>query len=175
VTTGLDLQAGQELIVSGPVEAQDFIGCLAVAAYRAGAGLVTCLYEDPALIRTRFEHARPDSLDRAAGWLSDGVVRAYEAGSARLFVYGPYPDLLAGVPAEQVGRMHAANAAATEQEGLFTASLRTNWCAVPYVTRSWARTVYPHLPEDDAVARLWDDVFHAVRADLPDPAAAWAR
>jgi len=174
VTTGLDLQVGQELIVSGPIEAQAFIGHIAAAAYRAGAGLVTCLYEDPILIRTRFDHAGPDSLDRAAGWLSDGVVSAYEAGAARLFVYGPYPDLLTGVPAEQVGRMHAANAAATEQEGLFTAALRTNWCAVPYVTRSWARTVYPHLTEDDAVARLWDDVFHAVRVDLPDPATAWA-
>jgi aminopeptidase len=173
VTTGLDLQVGQELIVSGPIEAQAFIGHIAAAAYRAGAGLVTCLYEDPILIRTRFDHAGPDSLDRAAGWLSDGVVSAYEAGAARLFVYGPYPDLLTGVPAEQVGRMHAANAAATEQEGLFTAALRTNWCAVPYVTRSWARTVYPHLTEDDAVARLWDDVFHVVRVDLPDPAAAW--
>ena len=174
VTTGLDLQVGQELIVSGPIEARAFIAHIAAAAYRAGAGLVTCLYEDPILIRTRFDHAGPDSLDRAAGWLSDGVVSAYEAGAARLFVYGPYPDLLTGVPAEQVGRMHAANAAATEQEGLFTAALRTNWCAVPYVTRSWARTVYPHVTEDDAVARLWDDVFHVVRVDLPDPAAAWA-
>jgi aminopeptidase len=174
VTTGLDLQVGQELIVSGPIEAQAFIGHIAAAAYRAGAGLVTCLYEDPILIRTRFDHAGPDSLDRAAGWLSDGVVSAYEAGAARLFVYGPYPDLLTGVPAERVGRMHAANAAAAEQEGLFTAALRTNWCAVPYVTRSWARTVYPHMTEDDAVARLWDDVFRVVRADRQDPATAWA-
>jgi len=174
VTTGLDLQVGQELIVSGPIEAHSFIGHIAVAAYQAGAGLVTSLYEDPFLIRARFDHALPESLDRAAGWLSDGTVRAYESGAARLFVYGPYPDLLAGVAPDLVGRVHSANAAAAEEEGRFTAGLRTNWCAVPYVTPSWAGAVYPHLSEQDAVDHLWDGVFHAVRLDLPDPAAAWA-
>ena len=174
VTTGVDLQANQDLIVSGPVEAQDFIEHVATSAYRAGAGLVTCLYEDPVLIRTQLDHAAEASLDRAAGWLSEGVVSAYESGAARLFIHGPYPELLSGVAPERISRMHAANAVATEHESVFTSELRTNWCAVPYVTRSWARMVYPHLTERDAVTRLWDVVFHVVRVDTPDPTDAWA-
>ena len=126
VTTGLDLHEGQELIVSAPIEAQAFVGQVAAAAYRAGAPLVTCLYEDPALIRARFDHGVDEALDCAAGWLSDGVVKAYEGGAARLFVYGPYPDLLTGVAPERIGRMHAAMTAASATEGAFTADLRVN-------------------------------------------------
>ena len=173
VLAGVDLRWGQELIVSAPMEARSFVGHVAVAAYRAGASLVTCLYEDPELIRARFDHAIDESLDRAAGWLSDGVVKAYENGAARLFVYGPYPDLLAGVAPERIGRMHAAMAAATAQEGAFTSGLRVNWCAVPYVTQSWARMVYPALPVAEATTRLWDELFDILRVTAPDPVVAW--
>ncbi|MBJ3777494.1 aminopeptidase [Acuticoccus mangrovi] len=173
VTVGLDLRVGQELIVSAPIEAQPFVGHVAAAAYRAGASLVTCLYEDPALIRARFDHGTDEALDRAAGWLSDGVAAAYADGAARLFVYGPYPDLLTGVAPERIGRMHAAIAAASAAEGAYTADLRVNWCAVPFVTRSWARMVYPALPIAEATATLWDDVFEVVRLTSSDPLAAW--
>jgi len=173
VTAGLDLREGQELIVSAPIEAQPFVGHVAAAAYRAGAPLVTCLYEDPALIRARFDHGADAALDRAAGWLSEGVVKAYEGGAARLFVYGPYPDLLTGVAPERIGRMHAAMAAASAAEGAFTADLRVNWCAVPFVTQSWARMVYPALPIAEATDRLWNDVFDVVRVKSADPVAAW--
>lgn len=81
VTAGVDLREGQELIVSAPIEAQPFVGHVAATAYRAGAPLVTCLYEDPALIRARFDHGVDEALDRAAGWLSNGVVKAYEGGA----------------------------------------------------------------------------------------------
>lgn len=173
VTAGLDLHEGQELIVSAPIEAQAFVGQVVAAAYRAGAPLVTCLYEDPALIRLRFDHGTDESLDRAAGWLSDGVVQAYEGGAARLFVYGPYPDLLTGVAPERIGRMHAAIAAASAAEGAYTADLRVNWCAVPFVTQSWARMVYPALPIAEATSKLWNDVFDVVRVKSSDPIAAW--
>lgn len=173
VTAGLDLREGQELIVSAPIEAQPFVGQVAAAAYRAGAPLVTCLYEDPALIRARFDHGAEEALDRAAAWLSDAVVKAYESGAARLFVYGSYPDLLTGVAPERIGRMHAAIAAASAAESAFTADLRVNWCAVPFVTQSWARMVYPALPIAEATAKLWDDVFEVVRVKASDPVAAW--
>jgi len=173
VKIGLNLQAGQELIISAPLEASELVRQVTVLAYRGGARLVTCLYDDPYAIRARFDHAAEATLDQAAGWLSQGVVRALEAGAARLFVYGPYPDLLTGVAPERVARMHSALAAATSLEASFTADLRVNWCAIPYVTASWARMVYPDATPEEATRRLWDDVFEVLRIDEPDPVAAW--
>ena len=171
VKVGLNLQPRQELIITAPVEAQALVHGITTVAYRAGAKLVTCLYEDPPAIRARFDHAAEETLECAAGWLSHGVTRALESGAARLFIYGPYPDLLAGVAPARVARMHAAMAAATQAEAAFTADLRVNWCAVPYVTESWARMVYPD--DAHAVRRLWNDVFDVLRIGDFDPIDAW--
>lgn len=173
VQIGVNVQVGQELIVSAPIEAQPLVHRVTAEAYRRGAKLVTCIYDDPPAIRTRFDHAAEETLDYAAGWMSAGVARALEAGAARLFIYGPYPDLLAGIAPERVARMHSAMAAATQAEAAFTADLRVNWCAIPYVTSSWARMVYPEADPELAVRRLWDDVFDVLRIGGENPVAQW--
>ena len=50
----------------------------------------------------------------------------------------------------------------------------TNWSIVSYATPSWAALMFPDLPQDAAVAKLWDAIFAASRIDTPDPVAAWA-
>jgi len=57
VNVGVNLQRGQELIVSAPVEAQPLVRYVTDEAYRQGAKLVTCLYDDPPAVRARFDHA----------------------------------------------------------------------------------------------------------------------
>jgi aminopeptidase len=47
------------------------------------------------------------------------------------------------------------------------------WTLSPYPARGWARMVYPDVPVDEAVERLWEDVVHVCRLDEPDPARAW--
>lgn len=173
VRIGVNVQPGQELIVSAPIEAQPLVHSVTAEAYRRGGRLVTCLYDDPLAIRARFDHATEDTLDHAAGWMSEGVARALESGAARLFIYGPYPDLLAGVAPERVARMHSALAAATRAEAALTAELRVNWCAIPYATYSWARMVYPEVEPEVALRRLWDDVFDVLRIGEKDPVAQW--
>jgi aminopeptidase len=173
VRIGVSVQPGQELIVSAPIEAQPLVHGVTAEAYRRGAKLVTCLYDDPPTIRARFDHAADETLDYAAGWMSDGIAKALASGAARLFIYGPYPDLLAGVAPERVARMHAALAAATRAEAAFTADLRVNWCAIPFVTSSWARMVYPDIAPEAALQRLRDDVFDVLRIGEEDPVEQW--
>ena len=48
---GVNLQRQQELIVSAPLEASALVHQIACCGYARGAKSVTCLYEDPVLIR----------------------------------------------------------------------------------------------------------------------------
>ena len=50
-----------------------------------------------------------------------------------------------------------------------------NWTIVACATPAWAAAVFPDLPQDEALARLWDAIFAASRADQPDPVAAWKK
>jgi aminopeptidase len=47
------------------------------------------------------------------------------------------------------------------------------WTLSPYPTVEWAKRVYPDVPDEQAVDRLWQDIAHVCRLDEPDPALAW--
>jgi aminopeptidase len=173
VQTGVNLQSGQELIVSAPIEASSLVGHITRVAYQRGAKAVTCLYDDPAVMRARFDHARDAAVDYATAWLSRGISTALEEGAARLFIAGPYPDLLAGISPDKVRRAHASAASVTKDEMRFTLDSQINWSVLPFVTTSWAHMVFPDLPRAEAVQRLWDAVFDATRVNGPNPRESW--
>ena len=65
VRVGLNLRAGQRLLIIGPLanggaslEAAPLIRRIVVSAYRAGAPLVEVLWGDEELLLLRFQHAR---------------------------------------------------------------------------------------------------------------------
>jgi aminopeptidase len=173
VRVGVNLQRGQEFIVTAPIEASALVHHITTIAYQLGAKHVTCLYDDPRMIQDRFRHAGDDTFDYAPAWLSGGVSEALANGAARLYVVAPYPDLLAGVSADKVVRAHASMGTASAIESKFTAESRINWSTIPFVTVSWAQTVYPALPVDKALTKLWEAVFDATRIDQRDPVASW--
>lgn len=174
VKVGLNIQPGQDLILTAPVAALPLVRRVAVHAYRAGAGLVTPILADEQVILARYAEARPDSFDHAAGWLFSGMAAAFGEGAARMAIAGDNPMMLAGQDAEAVARANKANAAAYRPAMERITGFDINWSICAYPTAAWARLVFPDLPEPEAVARLANAVFRASRLDGPDPVAAWA-
>src|SRR3979490_808006 len=96
VKVGLQLKAGQDLLVTAPTVALPLVRKIAVHAYKAGAGLVTPILSDEAITLSRYRFAQDDSFDRAAGWLYKGMSKAFAANTARLAIVGAKPMLLSG-------------------------------------------------------------------------------
>jgi aminopeptidase len=173
VRTGVNLQPGQELLLTAPAEALPLVRRIAVHAYKAGAGLVTPVLSDPEITLARFAHAADDSFDRAPGWLFDGMGVALDANAARLGVVGDDPMLLAEQDPEKVGRVNkAASKAATPTRERIT-RFDINWNLIAWPSRAWAQRMFPDLEPDAAQARLAEAIFAASRVDTPDPVAAW--
>jgi aminopeptidase len=173
VTTAVNLQPGQELVVTAPIEASALVRHVAGVAYRRGARAVTCVYEDPDLIREQLVESSVDGLDYSPPWLSRGIAEALRAGAARLQMLGPYPDLLAGIPIDRIVRAHRARTRASREETGLMSTTPINASAVPVATGAWARQVFPGEPEPAARQRLWDTLFDVLRVTAADPRAAW--
>src|SRR5690606_35568425 len=94
VRVGLNLQPGQDLLLTAPVAALPLVRRIAVHAYRAGAGLVTPFLSDEQMALARYRNAPDDSFDRAAGWLYEGMARAFSHNTARLAIVVDNPMLL---------------------------------------------------------------------------------
>jgi len=174
VRVGLGLAPGQELVITAPLDAVPLVRRITEHAYRAGASLVTTLLSDDASTLARFEHAPDAAFDVAAGWLYDGMATAYRGGAARLAIAGENPSLLAGQDPARVARANRARSVAYRPALELITGFGINWTITCFATPSWARTMFPDLPEDAAVAKLWDAIFAASRTDAPDPVAAWS-
>ena len=174
VRVGLQLRPGQDLLLTAPVEALPLVRRIAHHAYRAGAGLVTPLLSDPEVTLARYREGAEAGFDQAAGWLYDGMAKAFDAGTARLAVVGEDPMLLAGQDTAKVSRANRANAVAYRPAMERITGFDVNWNIVAYPGAAWARQVFPDASPEAAVGKLADAIFAASRVDRPDPVAAWA-
>lgn len=173
VRIGLRLTPAQELVVSAPIEAVPLTRRITEEAYKAGASLVTTLFDDDASTLLRFRYAPGESFDQAPAWLYNGVATALQNGAAWVMISGDDPMLLAGQDPDRVARADRARwqAYSPALEHIF--NFDVNWTIVSYATTAWAKAIFPNETEEVAVKRLWDAIFAASRADTPDPIAAW--
>ena len=173
VHTGLNLQRGQQLLITAPLDAVPLVRCITEHAYRAGASLVTTVYADDETTLARYQYAPDDAFDIAPDWLFNGMADAFRGGAARLAVAGENPSLLAGQDAGKLSRANKARSRAYRPALELITGFAINWCVIAAATPAWAKSVFPDLSEADAMDRLWRAIFACTKADLPDPIAAW--
>src|ERR1700730_18276465 len=175
VKVGLQLKAGQDLLVTAPTVALPLVRKIAEHAYQAGAGLVTPILSDEAVTLSRYRFAPDDSFDRAAGWLYEGMAKAFAGNTARLAIVGDNPMLLSGEDPAKVARASKANSVAYQPALEKIVNFDVNWNIIAYPSASWAKQVFPDDEEDVAVAKLADAIFAASRVDIDNAVAAWTK
>ena len=173
VRTGLGLGPGQELVMTATLDAVPLVRRITEHAYKAGASLVTTVLADEQSSLLRYRYGSDASFDSAASWLYDGMAQAYRNGAARLAIAGSDPSLLSREDPEKVSRVNRATSKAYRPALELITRHEVNWTIVACATPAWAAAVFPDLPADEALAKLWDAIFAASRADQPDPVAAW--
>ena len=173
VHVGLNLQPGQELVISATTEMLPLVRRITEHAYKAGALLVTTLYSDDEAALARYRFASDESFDHAPIWLADGIAAAFKSGAARFALTGANPALLSGQDPIKVSRANVAASKANKPAMELITRHEINWSILAAATPAWAALVFPGLPEDQAVPMLWDAIFTASRATSEDPVEAW--
>ena len=173
IRIGLGLKRGQEMVMTATLDTLPLVRRITEHAYKNGAKLVTTFLSDEESALLRYQYGDNEGFDYAAGWLYDGMAAAYKSGAARLAVAGGNPGLLSKQDPEKVGRANSALSKAYRPALELITRHDINWTIVAAATPAWAATVFPDLPADKALAKLWDAIFAASRCDLADPVAAW--
>jgi aminopeptidase len=173
VRVGLGLRAGQELVLTAPIDALPLVRRITDHAYRAGALLVTTFYADDPAILSRYASAPDASFDYAPVWLQDAIATAFKSGAARMAIAGANPALLAGQDPAKVARANVAMSKASKPAMELITRHEINWTIVAAATPEWAKLVYPGEPVETAMAKLWEAIFTASRITGDDPVADW--
>ena len=173
IEVGLKLRRGQELIISAPIEAVEFVRAATRIAYNNGAKLVTAFYGDDDTALMRYTESDNSQLDYANGWLAKGMAEAVSNGAARLAVLGNNPTLFKDVDPKDLAIAGKARGIAYKPLSKLTTGSVSNWSVVGYPTAAWAAQVFPG--DENALEKLWDVVLKSCRCDagVTDPIDAW--
>jgi aminopeptidase len=168
---GANVQPGQVVAVSCEPGKEYMVRAIAEAAYKHGAKFVDVQWFDPWVKRERIEHARDEDLDFIPDWHGKRLLALGEIGAARVGLSGPSaPGLMEDLDPERVGRDRFPS---LKEAGKVVNDRTTNWTIAPCPTPTWAKFVFPDLPDDEALARLEQHLMHVCRLDEDDPVKAW--
>ncbi len=168
---GANIQPGQQVLVIASPEAAPLVRAIAAASYDRGAVFVDPWWFDPYVKRIRALHADPETLEFTPRWYGTRLLELSEAHGSRISISpNTPPGLLDGVDPAIAGRDQLPSL--KEHFPVINAKT-TNWLVVPWAVPAWARVVHPGLDDDEAMARLEEQLVYVLRLDEPDAEAAW--
>lgn len=180
VKVGLNLQAGQRLLITEPlyssgvlIHTAPLIRRIATSAYRAGAKFVDVMWSDDQLQLIRFQHAPRDSFSEYPTWLSNGMLEYVKRGDAVLSVFANDPDLLRDQDPGLVGTAQQTSWHHIHPAMEYITRNATNWLAISAAASGWAAKVFPGVPQPEQETTLWNTIFEVCRVNQVDPISAW--
>ena len=173
IKKGVNLQPGQDLLITASIESLPLVRKLVDYAYKEGAGIVTPIFSDPYITKSRFKHGNDQSFDVAQTWLYDGIKNAFGNNTARLAVVSEDPQLLSSFDPDNVSRASKATSLAYKPALEYISNFDINWNIISYPGKAWAKLVFPNLTDEEAVVKLGDAIFQASRVNFDDPLKEW--
>ena len=161
VRVGLNVQKGQDLIISCPVECAYFARLCAAEAYAVGCREVVMNWHDDAMSRMKYLQAAEDVFETVPVWRERFFNDYAKAGAAYLAISATDPENLKGVDHSRIVRAQQASGRALKDFDRLQMASGFPWCIASIPIPSWAGRVFPGAA--DAVDRLWDAIFAAVR------------
>ncbi len=174
VEVGINVQKGQPIMINCPVDRADFARMLVTAAYDAGAKEVHMNWRDDYCARQRGLKADDSVFDSVHPWEVMKRMELAKEGVGIISVAASDPENMKGVDPD---RLRRANMAAGRDLKDFMRIQMSNGIPLSLIhvpIASWAKKVFPELSEDEAMERLWEEIFKAVRiTEDGDAVAEW--
>src|SRR5699024_3775351 len=175
VKVGVNVRPRQNFIVRCPVTMPEFAHACVRAGYEAGAKQVIVRWEDDVLTRLNMEMAGEEDLCAMKPYeLRSYLYYAEDPdGCCMLAIHAENPEALVGLDAGKVIRVNLACRTFLKPWQDYTMNDRVQWCVVAVPAPGWAAKVFPELPVDEAVEKLWEVIFDVCRVSTGDPVTAW--
>ena len=163
VRVGLNIQPGQRMIISSPVECAAFARLCAAEAYEAQCKEVVMNWTDDAMTRMKYQNAAEEIFDEVPLWRRHFFNDHALEGAAYLAISATDPENLKGVDSQRMIRAQRASGKALKDFDRLQMCGGFPWCIASIPIPSWAVRVFPDMDEAEAVSALWDAIFQAVR------------
>lgn len=173
IQKGINIQKGQILVISSPVEVYDFTRKLVKQAYELGASEVVVHWNDEVVGKYKYVYGAEDIFDTFPEWQKESMEYYRKKGAAFLSVYATDPDILKEVDKTRVARFQKAKSLALKEYYENVMGNSNQWCVISVPTQAWAKRVFPELSIEVAISEMWKLILKIVRADKENPILEW--
>ncbi|QQE81059.1 aminopeptidase [Alicyclobacillus sp. SO9] len=171
VKFGVNVQKGQDLVVSSSIETAELVREVVKQAYNVGAKHVHVYWNDEETRLIELLNAPEEALQDVQQWIPDSLAKLADEKAAFLFLNSTSPFLYEDVSAERM-TLYRQSRAISNQE-FQEKYMARQWCIIAAPSPKWAAVVFPDMPVDQAVDKLWERIFYAVRLEQENPVDAW--
>ncbi len=172
VRAGLNVQKGQEVVISASVEQYPFVELLTRLCYEVGAALVRVEWSFSRKTLLDYTYATTEVLCEVRPWEEAKMADQAERCPALLRIISDGPDALAGLDAQKYATVMQAQQKVmkpyrSKMDGKF------QWLIAAVPSPEWATRVFPQLEADAAVEALWQEILRTCYiTEDNDPIAA---
>ncbi|MEG0168616.1 aminopeptidase [Anaerorhabdus sp.] len=174
IKQGVNIQKGQMLVISAPVEAFEFVRLCTLEAYKVGASIVDVVWNDDLITKLHYEHVETDLLKKVSPWEIERRKEAVDAKCAFLNIRSSIPGNLKHIDPNKLQEVNLEVSKAMEPFRYYTMSNVGQWSIVALPNVTWAETIFKNLKGEEAATALRDAIFKSVRiTEDNDPVKEW--
>ncbi len=173
VTTGVNVQPGQSLVVRATLDAAELVRLIVQKAYEAGAKHVYVDWSDDTVSRLKYTLAPDEAFNEFPAWNKLMMETLAEEGAAFMSIISSSPDLLKDVDSKRIAAYQKTAGTAMKKYREYIQSDKVSWTVIAAPSKEWADKVFADLPEEKRIPALWEAIFKSVRADHADPVQSW--
>jgi aminopeptidase len=144
-------------------------------AYQMGASLVDVMWADEQLRPLRFKYGSKKSLRLYPKWRVDAKLDIARSGDAFLDIMSPKPDLLEGVELSVILKFQLFLLKHLKPLSDLTTQFDYKWLIIAAPNQSWADKLFPNIPSNERVQKLWEIIFEICRINEENPISAWKK
>ena len=154
VGTGIDPDAGQDVVITAGFDQPDFVRLVTQKCYEHGAGKVWFNWLDMPLDRLHYRYQSEERLSSFEEWEVAKLRWQSEKLPARIWLDSDDPDGMNGIDHALRARVQMKRFPVIKP---FRDAMenRHQWCIAGVPGTAWACKVFPGLPPDAAVEKLW--------------------
>lgn len=175
VKCGLNVQAGQEVIIRCDLDQPEFVATVVEECYKAGAERVKVEWSYMPVTKINYIYRTLETLSDFTEVEKAEWERKVKKLPCQLWLDSDDPDGLSGTDSEKISKAGMARFPMIKpyREALEN---KYQWCIAAVPGAEWAKKVFPELSEEKAVEKLWENILSCSRVyENGDPVEEWGR
>ncbi|MBR0386410.1 MAG: aminopeptidase, partial [Clostridia bacterium] len=168
---GVNIQKGQDVIISCDLDQPRFVELLVDECYKAGARKVRVEFSYQPLEKLHVRHQTVTTMARVEEWEKARLEHYIEILPCRIYLTSEDPDGLKGINQKKMAKADQKRFPIIKPY-FDRMENKYQWCIAAVPGAAWAKKLFPHLSRGQAMEKLWEAILQTSRVD-EDPVAAW--